>query len=76
MARQHQAPDAGRPFLLGLVRTSEGNTVIRFLSVHMQELHHNRAYWLNRYERRRAIWLVICLIAVIAFGVFMWLVQR
>jgi hypothetical protein len=50
--------------------------MIRLLSFYMQELHHNRAYWLTRHERRRAALLLLTLFAVIAFGVLMWLVQR
>jgi hypothetical protein len=76
VARQPEIADAGRFLLFGLVHSDEGLSMIRLLSFYMQELHHNRTYWITRYERRRAALLLLTLFAVIAFGVLMWLVQR
>jgi hypothetical protein len=47
--------------------------MIPFLSRYMQQLHHERVYWLTKAEKRRAIRLICLLLLCIAIIILTWL---
>jgi hypothetical protein len=49
--------------------------MIPFISRYRQQWHYERDYWLTRAEKRRAMWFVCAITAVITTGVLLWLLQ-